>query len=180
MKKYESIAQNFEFFYDSVYVDSGISQVLAARLLTNHLLHLNRQEAEHFLKIFFTLHSDHFKVYNIVFDRKDSVRRFIQMIAESFPVLSNHINGKVYDYICNISDQDIQDIIQYADENKIMERFYSFSEVVNNPDNQISLNTLKNYIKKLNIDVKNVGNEKAKGKFITESDLQKILEAKNG
>lgn len=180
MKKYQNIAESFNFFYDSIYPDSGESQVLAARLVANHLIFLNTEETDHYLKIFFNLHADHYKVYNTVMDRRESVKRFFQMIADSFPMLSNHINKKVYGYVNDISDQKIDEIFDYVEKNRLEEKFYSFADVYNNPQNNITKNTLKTYIKKLGIEVKVKGDDNTKGKYITATDLQRILEAKNG
>lgn len=180
MKKVDEMIKHFPYSYDALYPDFDHSAVPAARLIAHDILFLNVKDADYYLKNFFSYHAENFGVYNIVLDKKDSVRRYLQIIVENFPVLSNHINSKVFNYLADADDIFIDRIISFCEKNRYPDRLLSFAEIHKNPENNISENTLKTYIKKLGIEVQVKGSDNTKGKYITESDLQRILQAKNG
>jgi hypothetical protein len=158
---------------DALYPDTKPSLDLAVRLIAHHFTFLNKVERDFYLRHFIDQHANRYGIFDLKSDEKESV---VSMVLHSLPEDTDQINPKAVDYLSNFSEDQLNNSLKIRRRQEYMKEHISFAEILNNPAYKIKSPYLfKTYIKKLGIEVKTLNDGLYRGRFITSSDLEKIL-----
>ena len=183
--KHNRILENFMFSYDAMFAKHKVGndkRVCAYYLANSYLQFFSASEFRSFLGKFIVEYNHEFEIVDKLEHLRMDVSLFIgdltnstlNIIIEDYPntykMLYNIIKGKDIEFYEEI-ETEYKKLLNAS-------RLFSYSEIVQNPEYDISLNTLKSYIKKLDVHIYEKRRGK-KGKYIANNSLKRILKEKH-